>query len=63
MTPCDICGVKIDTDIHAEEMGMCLECSNLFWAHSDDVHDCSWACLVELPDRIRNMRKKIEGGV
>ena len=63
MTPCDICGVKIDTDIHAEEMGLCVECSTEWWAHSDDGHECSWGCISSLPEKIRNDRKKIKGGV
>lgn len=33
-SPCDKCGVLIDTDIYKEELGMCLECSNEYWSHS-----------------------------
>lgn len=35
-TPCDECGAPVDTDIHAEELGMCLECSNRYWNHEDE---------------------------
>lgn len=34
--PCDKCGVLIDADVHAEELGMCLECSNKYWSHEDE---------------------------
>jgi len=33
MTPCDECGVRIDSDIHKEELGMCVECSNKYFDH------------------------------
>jgi len=34
--PCDECGVPVDADIHAEELGMCVECSNEYYDHSDE---------------------------
>lgn len=36
MKPCDTCGVMIDADIHAEELGMCVECSNEYFSHDDE---------------------------
>jgi hypothetical protein len=35
-TPCDKCGTLIDTDIHAEELGMCVECSHDYFDHKDE---------------------------
>ena len=32
LTPCDVCEILIDTEIHAEELGMCVECSNNYFA-------------------------------
>lgn len=52
---CDICGVAMPRDLHKEEMGMCLDCSLLYWAH--DHEGCSWGCMAELPEMIRNERK------
>jgi hypothetical protein len=34
--PCDHCGVPIDSDIHTEELGMCLDCSNKYWGHEGE---------------------------
>jgi ribosomal protein L29 len=31
-TPCDVCQTPIATDIHAEELGMCIECSNAYFS-------------------------------
>lgn len=39
MTPCDYCSTPIDSDIHEEEMGMCLPCSNAYWSHNDEYLD------------------------
>ena len=36
MTPCDECGELIKSDIHAEELGMCIECSNKYWSHEGE---------------------------
>ena len=33
---CDKCGDLIQKDIHAEELGMCIECSNAYFDHSDE---------------------------
>jgi hypothetical protein len=33
---CDKCGMPIDKDIHAEELGMCVECSNKYFDHEED---------------------------
>jgi hypothetical protein len=32
-TPCDECGQLIETWVHEEELGMCLECSNAYFTH------------------------------
>ena len=45
MTGCVECGVMMPSDVHAEELGMCLECSNRFWEHGQDGHECSWLCV------------------
>jgi hypothetical protein len=34
--PCDHCGVPIDSDIHTEELGMCLDCSDKYWGHEGE---------------------------
>jgi len=34
--PCDECGVPIQADIHAEELGMCVECSNEYYSHEEN---------------------------
>lgn len=34
--PCDNCGDLISKDIHAEELGMCIECSNVYFTHNDE---------------------------
>ncbi len=31
MTPCNVCGLPIPSDVHAEELGMCLDCSNAYF--------------------------------
>jgi hypothetical protein len=36
MTPCNYCSTLIDSDIHEEELGMCLNCSNAYWGHDYD---------------------------
>ena len=36
LTPCDKCGDKIQTDTHAEELGMCVDCSNAYFSHEDE---------------------------
>jgi hypothetical protein len=35
-TPCNVCGTPVNTDIHAEELGMCVECSNNYFTHKDE---------------------------
>jgi hypothetical protein len=52
--PCNICGDLIPGAIHTEEMGMCLECSNLFWEH--DHADCSWSCVADMAGFILKQR-------
>jgi hypothetical protein len=36
MLPCDKCGEPIQADIHAEELGMCIDCSNRYFNHEDE---------------------------
>jgi hypothetical protein len=38
-TPCNECAVPVDSDIHAEELGMCLDCSNDYWDHTGKWED------------------------
>ena len=38
-TPCNWCGAPVDSDIHEEEMGMCLSCSDAYWTHEDEQED------------------------
>jgi len=33
---CDKCGEPVVADIHAEELGMCVECSNAYFNHEED---------------------------
>lgn len=35
--PCDECGTVVDADIHAEEFGMCVDCSNEYFNHDEEV--------------------------
>jgi hypothetical protein len=32
--PCVDCGTPVDANIHQEELGFCLDCSNDYWAHT-----------------------------
>lgn len=34
--PCVECGTAVDADIHAEELGMCVDCSNEYYNHDDE---------------------------
>ena len=36
LTPCDSCQTPIATDTHAEEMGLCLKCSDDYLNHTCD---------------------------
>ena len=36
LTPCDSCETPIDSDIHAEEFGLCVGCSNDYFNHTCD---------------------------
>lgn len=36
LTPCYICQTPIDSDIHKEELGMCLPCSNAYYDEADN---------------------------
>jgi hypothetical protein len=33
---CDKCGEPVAKEIHAEELGMCIECSNAYFDHEDE---------------------------
>jgi hypothetical protein len=33
---CDKCGEPILADVHKEELGMCVDCSNAYFDHSDE---------------------------
>lgn len=32
-TPCVECGTPVDSEIHKEELGFCLDCSHKYWDH------------------------------
>ncbi len=34
--PCNECGDPVNADIHAEELGMCIDCSNAYFTHEDE---------------------------
>ena len=36
MKPCIHCALPIDRDVWVEELGMCLDCSNVYWSHDDE---------------------------
>ena len=36
MLPCDKCGESIPADVHTEELGMCIDCSNDYFDHKED---------------------------
>lgn len=46
MTTCDSCAVEMDADTHAEELGLCVDCSHRYWTHLDDGHTCCWECVA-----------------
>ena len=33
MLPCSNCGKPVPADVHAEELGFCLPCSDEYWNH------------------------------
>ena len=35
-TPCNVCETPVKTDIHKEELGMCVECSHAYFDHKDE---------------------------
>ena len=37
---CDRCGEPVEASIHAEELGMCVECSNKYFDHDHPEHEC-----------------------
>lgn len=34
--PCNVCGELIASDIHEEELGMCIACSNDYFDHKEE---------------------------
>ena len=34
-TPCDTCGTRIPSDIHAEELGLCQACSEAYYTEEE----------------------------
>lgn len=45
--PCDNCGTAIPADVHSEELGFCLPCSNKFWEHKPmEGGDCEHMALI-----------------
>jgi hypothetical protein len=34
--PCVECGVMVDADIHAEELGFCIPCQHEYFSHEDE---------------------------
>jgi hypothetical protein len=34
--PCNECGDPVNAEIHAEELGMCIDCSNAYFTHADE---------------------------
>jgi hypothetical protein len=34
--PCNECGDLMNAEIHAEELGMCIDCSNAYFTHADE---------------------------
>lgn len=50
--PCDNCGTAISADVHAEELGFCLTCSNNFWSHKPlDGVACDHEVVLETGDK------------
>jgi hypothetical protein len=37
---CDKCETPMLPDVHAEELGMCVECSNKYFDHEHPEHEC-----------------------
>jgi hypothetical protein len=37
--PCVECAAPVDADIHAEELGLCLQCSGDYWGHTGQWSD------------------------
>lgn len=44
MKPCVGCEDLVDADVHEEELGMCVMCSNAYFSHDHD--ECSWGCML-----------------
>lgn len=56
--PCNYCRVVMDYDTWVEELGMCLDCSNAYWSHEDDGHECSYGCMVEFQARLSGVNNE-----
>jgi hypothetical protein len=37
--PCNECEAPVDSDTHAEELGLCLSCSDDYWGHTGKWED------------------------
>lgn len=37
-TPCNECSKPVDSEIHTEELGLCLDCSNAYY--TEDCQTC-----------------------
>lgn len=62
MLPCKMCEMELITEgVYLEELGMCRDCSDLYWSHNHE--DCSWLCMVEFPIRAKEAKEKVRGGV
>lgn len=48
MLPCLNCGVPIPADIHAEELGFCVECSHEYW--NNEMRGSCGHFVVECPN-------------
>jgi hypothetical protein len=52
-TPCIECATPVATDVHAEELGYCLDCSNAYFDHSDEEKACGHL-MAECPNHEGN---------
>ena len=48
-TPCDVCETLIDTEIHAEELGMCVECSHNYFSQEQLKLPQKWGAAQDQP--------------
>lgn len=48
--PCTECAAPVDAEIHAEEMGLCLPCSDHYWGHTGPWSEGEWLDCDRHPD-------------